>query len=1226
MDLNKISLKQQGGDAMIPNEPGMRNEPKVDPAIQQITEFFAQAIESGQRPEDVVISLMDKQVDQETIIQVLTGIGYEQNDLEVLFQNIQERTNPAPPTDQQINQNPEQLARQQKIQEGQEGLNVNIDPIEMAKSGIEIKPENRGKFTKWAKARGMTVKEAYAKVLKNKDRYPASVVKMANFARNAAGWKKGQEGIEIPSEALPVQDPSALQRMQIKLRDLIKGNERGEASSITPETLFYGTEAMGGIPEGYVVNPFQTMEFRDVNQNGIEDREEGLYIKRDLIREEDLPKSRGLKKGGEFKPHLMYDPKTGKAYEAKVPADHERMAKMGYLHKDEMQGGKAQMGFEMSDLADFLKSVEGDDLSQYKQNYQNSFMAEGYKPSQEEFDRMDQSTKEMYAKFFPGHYKISADTPTALDLYKLRYQNSFMMPTQTDGPQYKYGGPKGEEAYLARRDAAIKASMDKAYTGKELNDAIQKYAKRDNIYITGKEGNVIYDGRSNESPAANGVVTNPFYVNPLIFSSGKSFQPGRLVNDIADLYMGVIGTEDSPGIIGYGGAEANYLQNQKDKYENATFEYKADDSPENIEAIKAYMKQYALENPNVEDAIANLPNIKTSERKVDKALNSFTDWFKNAGQNVKQGGQETYDAIIDMIQGTKGTSTKTPGIIPDGQFGNGEFGDFDVMTEDNPYGLPNWMFDSNVDPGQTNYMEDTRIVADAQLAKKFPGLGDTPLEEEQNKQRENQQKDAQLTADELFKKIEPGTMDIDTNEGFFEKAERFGNSTAVRLADQLADSTVKIVSNITDFQADEAVDDARVDFYNTRGADFVAPVVTDALFKRGKGPDINSGIFGSEGDATTGLYITKKGGEPSNAGFQALPDYVQDKIMKRQNGGEEIYNNPFGDLRSFTDDLNQYQDGNGEMTRDELMSQIMDLRSQVEQEDSRIQNFQSNIDKLYRGFLTSKEVDDEELRKAQLAEILGADSSINPALFNTVEGDYGRVVGLDSIPAATLNWGSKLYDSGEGYGCTSYGCGILRQAGATTAEGKPFPIISGNSQLNGMIERNQGGLGMQLMEPGFTDLLPGDRVVSNYSTSGGSGAAHTMIFTGDYDENGSPIMMENSGGNWKTGVDYRPLSEIKRNLDLSDPDSGLRVTRYVGQAPELRTKLRDLQKELDSRNVADIPIKSRPIAQLSTLPMGVDNLKVMQPPTFQKSGGETINVDATMLAKLIAAGADIEML
>ena len=45
------------------------------------------------------------------------------------------------------------------------------------------------------------------------------------------------------------------------------------------------------------------------------------------------------KKGGEFEPHMMFDPKTGKGYEARVPADHERMAKMGYLHKDEMTYG-----------------------------------------------------------------------------------------------------------------------------------------------------------------------------------------------------------------------------------------------------------------------------------------------------------------------------------------------------------------------------------------------------------------------------------------------------------------------------------------------------------------------------------------------------------------------------------------------------------------------------------------------------------------------------------------------------------------------------------------------------------------------------------------------------------------------------------------------------------------------------------------------------------------------
>jgi hypothetical protein len=34
----------------------------------------------------------------------------------------------------------------------------------------------------------------------------------------------------------------------------------------------------------------------------------------------------------DFEPHMMYDPKTGKAYKANKPEDHERMAKMGYSH------------------------------------------------------------------------------------------------------------------------------------------------------------------------------------------------------------------------------------------------------------------------------------------------------------------------------------------------------------------------------------------------------------------------------------------------------------------------------------------------------------------------------------------------------------------------------------------------------------------------------------------------------------------------------------------------------------------------------------------------------------------------------------------------------------------------------------------------------------------------------------------------------------------------------
>jgi hypothetical protein len=55
--------------------------------------------------------------------------------------------------------------------------------------------------------------------------------------------------------------------------------------------------------------------------------------------------------GGEFQPHMMYDPETGKGYEANKPEDHKRMASMGYLHEDEMQ----EQGIEM--MAKYGKQV-----------------------------------------------------------------------------------------------------------------------------------------------------------------------------------------------------------------------------------------------------------------------------------------------------------------------------------------------------------------------------------------------------------------------------------------------------------------------------------------------------------------------------------------------------------------------------------------------------------------------------------------------------------------------------------------------------------------------------------------------------------------------------------------------------------------------------------------------------------------------------------------------------
>lgn len=64
------------------------------------------------------------------------------------------------------------------------------DPIELYKKGhkIHIKKQNRGKFTESAKRAGMGVQEFASHVLSNKDRYSTTLVKRANFAKNAKSF------------------------------------------------------------------------------------------------------------------------------------------------------------------------------------------------------------------------------------------------------------------------------------------------------------------------------------------------------------------------------------------------------------------------------------------------------------------------------------------------------------------------------------------------------------------------------------------------------------------------------------------------------------------------------------------------------------------------------------------------------------------------------------------------------------------------------------------------------------------------------------------------------------------------------------------------------------------------------------------------------------------------------------------------------------------------------
>ena len=129
VNLNNKSVNQGGPSMMQPQQ-------QVDPAIVQISEFFSTSIDEGKKPEEVVISLMEQEVDQNTIAQALMNMGYVEEDLTILFKNVEKLTKPKPPSNQQINNNPQQLARDQAIQEGRPAM-VSIDPIEMAQDGKE---------------------------------------------------------------------------------------------------------------------------------------------------------------------------------------------------------------------------------------------------------------------------------------------------------------------------------------------------------------------------------------------------------------------------------------------------------------------------------------------------------------------------------------------------------------------------------------------------------------------------------------------------------------------------------------------------------------------------------------------------------------------------------------------------------------------------------------------------------------------------------------------------------------------------------------------------------------------------------------------------------------------------------------------------------------------------------------------------------------------------------
>ena len=88
------------------------------------------------------------------------------------------------------------------------------------------------------------------------------------------------------------------------------------------------------------------------------------------------------------------------------------------------------------------------------------------------------------------------------------------------------------------------------------------------------------------------------------------------------------------------------------------------------------------------------------------------------------------------------------------------------------------------------------------------------------------------------------------------------DSPAVQGYGKLSNFAVKGADVINDYFRDKNVNKAREDNFNKLGADYQYATAEDPFNKRGLW-DVNTGTAGSEGDRTTGLYMSKYGGENS---------------------------------------------------------------------------------------------------------------------------------------------------------------------------------------------------------------------------------------------------------------------------------------------------------------------------------------------------------------------------
>lgn len=945
MDLNKKSLQEGGSGAMIPDMPGMQqDQPAVDPQIKQISDFFMAATQGGRRPEEVIVMLIEKQVEPDIISQALMTAGYQQEDIQMFFKNISDaqRKKISPPTAEEINSNPQELSREEEIQEQDEKLPIldNIDPMEPelsleAKKGIEIKKENRGKFTKWAKARGMGVQEAARKVMANKDKYPPSIVKMANFARNAAKFKKEEGGEQLPKAQFNIRnlgteefaeryggvdfnnliDQSLQTNFQRDTKDVFKvrpelSYENRAAmdnlsnafstlytSAVNPNTAnpitanpqdekvdeiiekyktdlgnidyskFFGPNITGGYVKAldgttlyeqdevekdkkpFVYNPVPDNSMNNLGRlfNFVNNTGNFLFSGRDD--DGDGVKDGVLRdfKGKQRLNDLNRAARSSFDFEADIsPAN--QMAIQEYIQSSianntpidpsvfvnidtsavpnrKLSGVNDFFTGIKSDVVDFYNNQAkpvlqdvGEGIDQVGQTLINTFnKVTGKQPTENAIKQMEARGYKWDGEKFVIQSKEGGQLKSIPSGKKGKGLRKLPRQVRNKMGYMEYGGPKGEDAYLARRDAAIKASMAKQ--GDDLPKAQRSIPDR---------------------------VTNNEELN----------------RDLYDIQSGV------QKRVGLGTIYSPYLNyDRSDLFEPKDYQYDwYYDSPKGmLDILFAKARDEELRKEQ---------GLEKDEVGLFKSLLQYP--YKDITMPVDMQGP--FAGV--PRNNTPNTNTKyiKGGDLPKAQFSMPDSEVFDFST----------MFS-----GQTDFMQDTQDVNDSFLQQRFPDLGPTPLEQSnQNLVNALNTQNQAATESNDGSNINPTQIRVNPDKSIKGIATDIYNSNALKSLEGIAAAGVVGASIANDMLFGNPQDEGYVSAVNQTRADKAFEIQSDP-FSRGKGMD-QFGTFGSEDDATVFLGNTADyGGEKGEAAYLANRDRVIKREMaKRKKGGETVNVSP----------------------------------------------------------------------------------------------------------------------------------------------------------------------------------------------------------------------------------------------------------------------------------------------------------------------------------------------